>query len=128
MGRCLGYTIGMDNTTTDKTIPVISEHIVATPGISGGKPRIAGHRITVQNVAIWHERGGMTPDEIVAEHHGITLADVHAALAYYWDHVEEIRASIQAEEEFAEQLRAESPSLVEEKLRERNAGGDSLPS
>ena len=31
---------------------VLSQHIEATPGVCGGKPRIAGHRITVQNVAI----------------------------------------------------------------------------
>ncbi len=111
----------------DKMLPVIGEHIVTTAGVCGGKPRIAGHRITVQNVAIWHERGGLTPDEIVAEHPGITLADVHAALAYYWDHVEEVRADIGAGEKIAQELRSQSPSLVEEKLRQRNADGDSVP-
>lgn len=30
----------------------LDEHIEVTPGIAGGKPRIAGHRITVQDVAI----------------------------------------------------------------------------
>jgi uncharacterized protein (DUF433 family) len=116
------------NPTVDTTVPVISEHIVTTPGVCGGKPRIAGHRITVQNIVIWHERGGLTPDEIVAEHPGVTLADVHAALAYFWDHAEEIRAQIRAGEEFAEQLRGQSPSLVEEKLRQRSASGDSVSS
>ncbi len=116
------------NVTQDKTIGVISEHIVLTPGVCGGKARIAGHRITVQNVAIWHERGGLTPDEIISQHPGITLADVHAALAYYWDHAEEIRAQIQAGEDFAEQLRTQSPSLLEEKLRQRNANGGSVSS
>lgn len=29
---------------------VITQHIEITPGIAGGKPRIAGHRITVQNI------------------------------------------------------------------------------
>jgi hypothetical protein len=38
--------------------PLIAEHIVLTPGTCGGKPRIAGHRIRVQNIAIWHERLG----------------------------------------------------------------------
>ena len=35
---------------------VLAQHIVATPGTAGGKPRIAGRRITVQQIAIWHER------------------------------------------------------------------------
>ena len=124
----MGYTGGMDNVASDKIVPVVGNHVVATPGICGGKPRIAGHRISVQNIVVWHERGGLTPDEIVAEHPGITLADVHAALAYYWDHAEDIRADIRAAEKVAEELRAHSPSLIDEKLRQRNAGGDSVSS
>nr|WP_228020091.1 DUF433 domain-containing protein [Sphaerospermopsis sp. LEGE 08334] len=44
---------------------VITNHIEITPGICGGKPRIAGHRIKVQNIVIWYERMRMSPDEIV---------------------------------------------------------------
>jgi uncharacterized protein (DUF433 family) len=118
----------MSDTAADETIPVIGEHIVITPGVCGGKPRIAGHRITVQNVVVWHERGGLTPDEIVAQHPGITLADVHAALAYYWDHPDEIRGQIKAGEELAEELRAKSPSLLNERLKQRSAGDDPISS
>jgi len=41
----------------EKTVmtAVIVNHIEITPGICGGKPRIAGHRIKVQNIVIWHE-------------------------------------------------------------------------
>src|ERR1043166_7346994 len=46
--------------------PVICEHIAITPGVCGGKPRIAGHRIKVQHIAVWHERMGMSPDEIAS--------------------------------------------------------------
>jgi uncharacterized protein (DUF433 family) len=42
---------------------VISEHIQITPGICGRKPPIADHRIRVQDVAIWYEHLGMSPDE-----------------------------------------------------------------
>ncbi len=35
---------------------ILTQHIEITPGIVGGKPRIAGRRITVQNIVIWHER------------------------------------------------------------------------
>lgn len=55
--------------------------IVSTPGTCGGRPRIDGHRITVEDIAIWHERMGMSPDEIVSSYPTITLSDVHAALA-----------------------------------------------
>jgi uncharacterized protein (DUF433 family) len=49
------------------TISVSKEHIVITPGICGGKPT-AGHRIKVQDIVIWHERMGMSPDEIIYQH------------------------------------------------------------
>jgi len=55
-------------------------HIETTPGVSGGKPRIAGHRITVQDIVIWHERMGLHPDEIAKEY-GLSLSDICAALA-----------------------------------------------
>jgi uncharacterized protein (DUF433 family) len=91
---------------------VIAEHIEITPGICGGKPRIAGHRIKVQDVVLWHEHLGLSPDEIVSQHPTITLADVYAALAYYHDHLEIIRQQIQEGEAFAEELRANTPSKL----------------
>ena len=47
-------------------------------------------------MAIWHERMGMSPDEIVSEYPSITLAEVHAALAYYYENRERIDADIEA--------------------------------
>jgi uncharacterized protein (DUF433 family) len=103
---------------------VSSEHIQITPGVCGGKPRIAGHRIRVQDVVIWYEHQGMSPDEIVYHYPSITLADVHAALAYYYDHLEEIRQQIHESEAFAAKLAAESPSVLQRKLKEQNARAD----
>jgi uncharacterized protein (DUF433 family) len=105
-------------------VSVISEHIEITPGVCGGKPRIAGHRIRVQDIVIWHEMMGLSPDEIVYHYPSITLADVYAALAYYHDHLEEIRQNIQESEEFAQELAQKTPSLLQQKLRERNVRKD----
>ena len=91
---------------------IIPKHIEITPNICGGKPRIAGHRIKVQDIVIWHERMGMSPDEIVYHHPSITLADVYAALAYYHDHREEIREQIELGEAYATQLQGARPSLI----------------
>jgi len=44
----------------------LDRHIEIDPEMAGGKPRIAGHRITVQDVVIWHERLGQSVDEIAA--------------------------------------------------------------
>ena len=106
------------------TTKTLDQHIECTPGIAGGKPRIAGHRITVQNVAIWYDRLGMSADEISSEY-GLTLADVHAALAYYFDHQAEIDRSIEEGEAFAEARRQRMPSKARQKLKERQDHGGS---
>ena len=106
---------------------VISEHIEITPGVCGGKPRIAGHRIKVQDIVIWHERLGLSPDEIVSQYPTITLADVYAALAYYHDHLQEIRQQIREGEAFARELQAQTPSILRQKLGNRNVRNDSVP-
>ena len=86
-------------------VEVIREHIEIVQGAGGPKARIAGHRIRVQDVAIWYEKLGMSPDEIVYNYPTITLADVHAALAYYWDHRDEIERAIKEEDAFVEEFR-----------------------
>ncbi|NJL90547.1 MAG: DUF433 domain-containing protein [Coleofasciculaceae cyanobacterium SM2_1_6] len=96
---------------------VIAEHIEITPGVCGGKPRIAGHRIRVQDVVVWHEQMGMSVDEIVSRYPSITLADVYAALAYYHDHFAEIRQQMQEGEMFVQELKAKIPSKLQQKLK-----------
>ncbi len=93
----------------------IASHIDVTPGVAGGKPRIAGHRITVQNIVIWHERLGLGADEIATEY-GLSLGDIYAALAYYFDHREEIDRAIREDEEFIAELRRRTPSILSDKL------------
>lgn len=90
---------------------VVDRHIEISADIAGGKPRIAGHRITVQNVVIWHERMGRNIDEICAEY-GLTLAEVHAALAYYFDHQDEIDQRIEDDETFVAKRRERASSLL----------------
>ncbi len=88
-------------------------HIVQTPGVCGGKARIDGHRIRVQDIVIEHEWQGFSPEEICGTHHpGLTLAEVHSALAYYFDHREQIIAEIQADREAAEKFKREHPESV----------------
>lgn len=96
----------------------LDEHIEITPEIAGGKPRIAGHRITVQNVVVWHERMGRSVDEIATEY-DLSVADVYAALAYYFDHREEIDRAIRESDALAEGLRQRTPSKLRQKLLER---------
>lgn len=94
----------------------IAPHIEVTPGVAGGKSRVAGHRITVQDIAIWHERLGPSADEIATEY-ALSLADVYAALAYYHVHREEIDAAIRSDEAFIPKLGRRTPSKLKTSTR-----------
>jgi uncharacterized protein (DUF433 family) len=92
--------------------------IVRTPGTCGGQPRIEGHRIKVAHVAICHERLGMSPEDLVRRYPSLTLAQVYAALAYYFDHKDEIDADIREDERYVETLKAMSlPSRLQAILK-----------
>jgi uncharacterized protein (DUF433 family) len=91
---------------------VLVQHIEKTPGICGGRARIAGHRVRVQDIVVWHEKRGYSPDEIVDMFPGITLADVHAALAYYFDNRQEIEDEFRQATEVAERLKSSNPSKI----------------
>ena len=94
---------------------ILDQHIEISPGIAGGKPRITGQRITVHNIVVWHERMGRSADEIAAEY-DLTLADVYAALVYYFDHRSEIDRQIEEGKMFVEALRERAPSKLKQKL------------
>jgi uncharacterized protein (DUF433 family) len=107
-------------------IPVIREYIGIKPGYCGGKPHILGHRIKVKHVAIWYERMGMSPVEIVEQHPTISMAQVHAALAYYYDHQDDIKAEIAEEEQAYEELKSKQPSILD-KIKQRMADAQDNP-
>ena len=90
----------------------VETHITKTPGVCGGRACIVGHRIRVLDVVAWHEKRGLSPDEIVDIFPGITLADVHSALAYYFDNVQEIDAEFRQSEEWAQWLKANVRSKI----------------
>ena len=64
------------------TLVDIGSLIIQTPDIRRGHPRIAGTGVTVQRVIGWYKLG-LAPEEITDRFGHLTLAQVHAALAYY---------------------------------------------
>jgi len=64
-------------------------HLTVDPRISGGAPIIKGTRITVRAVAGYYQLG-MSADEILQSLPHLTQSQVHAALAFYFDHQKEI--------------------------------------
>ena len=72
-----------------------SSHVTREPGISGGEPIISGTRISVRHI-VERAQAGQSVDEILAALPHLTAAQVHAALAYYYDHQQEIDQAIEA--------------------------------
>jgi uncharacterized protein (DUF433 family) len=95
---------------------VITDRITKSPGICGGKACIAGHRVRVMDIVLRHEDLGLSPDEILAVFPDLSLSDVHAALTYYFDNVDEIRNDIRRNDEVAAELRSTFPSKLKTKL------------
>lgn len=79
-------------------------HVTRTPGVCGGKPCIAGTRIRVWDVAV-HTLGGAAPEGIADLFPQLTLTDVHAALAYFYDNRGEIERQVADDERFVEEMR-----------------------
>jgi uncharacterized protein (DUF433 family) len=77
------------------------------PAIRAGRPKIAGTGVTVMRVAAWYKMG-LTPEEISTQYGHLSLAQVHAALAYYHANVEEIEGDLAQEEVFAETITRQS--------------------
>lgn len=92
------------------------KHITVTPGLRGGKPHIIGHRLTVADIAMFHLQWGMSVAEIATEYN-LSLAEVHAALAFYFDHRAEIDRRTAEDEAFAEELEKQNPLRFDERLR-----------
>jgi uncharacterized protein (DUF433 family) len=85
-----------------------------------GVAYIAGTRIKVRHLiverSVWHR----TPEEIQQEYPSLSLGQVYAALAYYYDHKDRIDAEIAEAARYAEQMRANHPNpLTREQLEER---------
>jgi uncharacterized protein (DUF433 family) len=77
--------------------------IIHTPDVRGGRARIVGTGVTVQRIVGWYKLG-LSPEEIAEELGHLTLAQVHAALAYYHANREEIESAIAADDAKADEL------------------------
>ena len=88
--------------------------IEKAPEIRGGKPCLAGTGVTVQRVVAWYQSGD-SPEEIADRFGHLSLAQVHAALAYYHSNRDEIDECLAVEETEAQAMEdAFSPRLANE--------------
>jgi uncharacterized protein (DUF433 family) len=91
-----------------------TSQIVSTPDIRGGRPRIDGHRITVDEIVLAYEGAlGNWSIERIGKEFDLTQAEIHTALAYYYAHQEEIDRSIREDELGEAELLKTIPSVRE---------------
>ncbi len=81
----------------------ISTLIERDPQIRNGRPCLAGTGVTVHRVVLWYKLG-LTPEEIGERIGHLSLAQVHAALAFYHANQDQIEREISADETEAEAL------------------------
>jgi len=93
----------------------IYEHIVFD---DNGAPVIAGANTKVVELVTEMHAYGWSPAELHFQHPHLTMGEIHSALAYYWDHREEIDADRERRFREVEELRRNAgPSPVVEKMR-----------
>lgn len=90
--------------------------ITRTPGVRGGSPCIAGTGVSVMRIANYHNMG-YSAEEIASGYGHISLAQVYAALTYYYANKQEIDDDI--EDEHAAYVKYEKEYLEERARRER---------
>ena len=93
------------------------EHIEMTPGIRGGKPRIAGTRIAVKDVMVMHLKMGYSLLEIATKY-DLLVAAVYDAMAYYYDHREEIDREMAEDDAFVDEFMLKNPGRLQAKIKE----------
>lgn len=85
---------------------------------SSGVPLIAGTTMKVVELVMGQLAHGWSPEELYFQHPYLTLGQIHAALAYYWDHKQELDTDIERRWQFAEKARQQAgPSPLAAKLR-----------
>jgi len=84
---------------------------------ANGLPVIAGTTMKVVELVMAQMAYGWSPEELLFQHPYLTLGQIHSALAYYWDHRDELDADIESRRQYAQEERLNSdPSLLAVKL------------
>jgi uncharacterized protein (DUF433 family) len=97
------------------------KHILLWPD---GTPTVSGTRLKVKHLAALHRHNGASAEELHQSYPSHSLAEIHSALAYYYDHKNEMDRQMDEDERQEQQLWAEiearqGPSPTREQLIER---------
>lgn len=96
--------------------------IVRDDDVMGGEPRIEGRRVTVLRIRDLVEERGLPAAEVAAMH-DIDVADVYAALTYYYEHPDEMAAVRERHHELEAEARDAGAKTIGELKAERGESG-----
>lgn len=83
-------------------------------------PVIAETTMKVLELVLEKTAYGWSPEELHFQHPYLTMSQIHSALAYYWDHADELNADIERRLQFVDQVqRATGPSPLVNRLRNK---------
>ena len=93
------------------------EHIVVE---DKGVAVVADSRTKVAQLVSEVMAYGWSPEELHFQHPHLSMAQIHSALAYYWDHQEEINQQIEDDLQYVDRMRraaGESPLVARLKAK-----------
>jgi uncharacterized protein (DUF433 family) len=86
-----------------------------------GNPVLSGTTMKIVELVMAQRAYGWSPEEIHFQHPELSLGQIYSALAYYWDHQEELDADIERRSQYAEAARREAgPSRLATKIHRQN--------
>ena len=101
--------------TSMSTVKTKYEHVVLN---EANVPTIAGTTLKVVELVLEKTAYGWSPEELHFQHPYLTLGQIHSALAYYWDHQEELDRDMERRLDLSERLRKQmSPSPLAIRLK-----------
>src|SRR5437016_14322731 len=83
------------------------EHVTIN---SAGVPILEGTTIKVIEIVLDVKAYGWSPEDIHRNHPHLSMGQIHSALAYYWDHAEELDRDIKRRYEEVQRIRLETES------------------
>jgi uncharacterized protein (DUF433 family) len=92
--------VGFVMSTAAKTV---YSHITKDPDVCGGRACIDGTRIRVVDIACL-QRGDYTPERMLEVYPSLNLAQIHAALSYYYENPPEIESALEEDRDIADKI------------------------
>ena len=94
--RSIGTLPAMGSEDTSSAVQ-LDTLLVRTPGVCGRRLRVAGTRVTVNQIVTQYKRGE-TPEEVVQHFPHVLLGQIYAALAYYHSNQSQVEKELADEQ------------------------------